>query len=114
MSPVVSMAAIIVGRLKDPLIANMYPVAIAWLYVVVLMALAEGASPAGSWLGAAFTFLLYGALPLGIALYLLGTPMRRKARRRAEAASAGDGTALDPDGGGHPSADPLAPVRKEP
>ena len=46
----------------------MYLVAIAWLYVVVLMALAEGMSTGGSWLGAAFTFLLYGALPLVVSL----------------------------------------------
>ena len=98
----------------------MYLVAIAWLYVVGLMALAEGTAPGGSWLGAAFTFLLYGALPLGIALYLLGTPVRRKARRRAEAATAGGGApsgspeALDPDRGGHPAGDPVAPERKEP
>ena len=46
------------------------------------MALAEGTAAGGSWLGAAFTFLLYGALPLGIALYLLGTPARRRAPPR--------------------------------
>jgi len=47
-----------VGPLKDPPIANMYLVAIAWLYVVVLMALAEGTSAGGTWLGAGVTFLL--------------------------------------------------------
>ena len=87
----------------------MYLLAIAWLYVVVLMALAEGTAANGSWLGAAVTFALYGALPLGIALYLFGTPSRRAARRRAEA-SAG----VDPDGGGHPAGDAVAPERKEP
>ena len=92
----------------------MYLVAIAWLYVVVLMAFAEGMSTGGSWLGAAFTFLLYGALPLGISLYLLGTPARRRARRLAALASARDRAALDPDGGGHPPGDPVAPVGKEP
>ena len=51
------------------------------------MALAEGAATGGSWLGAAFTFVLYGALPRRIALYLLGTPARRRAPppRRAAA-----------------------------
>jgi len=89
----------------------MYIVAIAWLYVVVLMALAEGTSAGGSWLGAGVTFLLYGALPLGISLYLLGTP----ARRRAELASAaGNPVAGNPDGGRHPPGDPVAPVGKEP
>lgn len=88
----------------------MYLLAIAWLYVVVLMALAEGASASGTWLGAAITLVLYGALPLGIALYLLGTPARRAARRRAQASA----VALDPDGGAHPPGDAVAPERKEP
>ncbi len=87
----------------------MYLLAIAWSYVVVLMALAEGTAENGSWLGAAVTFVLYGALPLGIALYLFGTPARRAAQRRAEASAA-----LDPDGGGHPPGDAVAPEREEP
>jgi D-alanyl-lipoteichoic acid acyltransferase DltB (MBOAT superfamily) len=86
----------------------MYIVAIAWLYVVVLMTLAEAFSAGGSWLGATVTFILYGLVPGSIALYLIGTPSRR-ARRRA-AASARD----DPDGGGHAAGDAVAPVREEP
>ena len=57
----------------------MYIVAIAWLYVTVLMALTETSFIAGL-----VTFLLYGALPLGIALYLMGTPARRQARAARE------------------------------
>jgi len=87
----------------------MYIVAIAWLYVVVLMALAEGMAVGGSWLGAAITFVLYGLLPGSIALYLVGTPSRRAARRRAAASAAGD-----PDRGGHSPGDAVAPVREEP
>lgn len=89
---------------------------IAWLYVVVLMALAEGTAPGGSWLGAAITFALYGALPLGITLYLLATPMRRRARRRAELASrdADAASSPDPDRGGHAAGDPVAAKGKEP
>lgn len=68
----------------------MHLVAMAWIYVVGMMALAEALSPQGSVLGALFTLLLYGVLPLGIVLYLMGTPMRRRARQRraqTEAAS---------------------------
>lgn len=57
-------------------------VIIGWLYVAILMAVAEVASPQGTWLGALFTFLLYGALPLGVAVYVLASPLRRKQRER--------------------------------
>lgn len=88
----------------------MYLVAIAWLYVVVLMALAEGVSDRGSWLGAALTLLFYGLVPLAIALYLIGTPARRAARQRASTTGAG----AAPDSGHHPAADTLAAKGKEP
>jgi hypothetical protein len=85
-------------------------VAIAWIYVVLMMVVAEATSPQGTLLGAFFTAVLYGALPLSIVLYLLATPMRKRARRAAEARSA-----LDPDRSSHPSGDaPVAPEREEP
>jgi len=88
-------------------------VAIAWIYVVLMMALAEALSPQGSVLGAVFTFLLYGVLPLAVVLYVMATPMRRKARRAAEQAEASARTA--PDGGRHaPAADAVAAEREEP
>jgi membrane protein implicated in regulation of membrane protease activity len=87
-------------------------VAFVWIYVVLLMAAAEAASSNGTLLGALFTLLLYGVLPLSIALYLLGTPARRARRRAAEAASAAAG--LDPDGRGHTAGDAVPPVREEP
>ncbi len=86
-------------------------VVVAWLYVVVLMAVAEATSPSGSLLGAFFTLLLYGAMPLAIVLYLLGTPARRARRRRAES---GDRTLADPDRGRHAAGDAVAPEREEP
>lgn len=63
----------------------MYLIAIAWLYVVVLMAVVEAVSPQGSVLGAFFTLVLYGALPLGLLLFIAGTPARRRKRHQAEA-----------------------------
>jgi hypothetical protein len=90
----------------------MYLVAIGWMFVVVCMAGAEAMSPVGSVLGAFFTLLLYGVLPLSIVLYVMGAPMRRKARRAAEAASAED--SAPPDGSGHAAGDAVAPERKEP
>lgn len=64
----------------------MYLVAIAWFYVVLMMALAEALAPQGSLLGAGITLLLYGLLPLAVVLYILGAPHRRRARLAAEAA----------------------------
>lgn len=88
----------------------MYLVALAWLYVVLMMALAEAMAPNGTVLGAVFTLLLYGVLPLSIVLYLLGTPARRRARKRAEDAA----SSAQPDGGSLPPRDPVPPEREEP
>lgn len=62
----------------------MHIVAVAWLFVVVLMAAAEAQT--GSLWGALGTLVLYGLLPLGIVLYLMATPARRRARAAREAA----------------------------
>lgn len=87
----------------------MYLVAIAWMYVVVMMAVAEAMAPNGSVLGAVFTFLLYGVLPCSIVLYLMGTPMRRRARLAAERQA----SAAQPDSGGEPAGDAVTAERKE-
>jgi hypothetical protein len=104
-------------------------VALAWIYVAGMAALAEALSPGGTVLGALFTFLLYGALPLGIVLYVMATPARKKALRRAEAAetqavlrqppaeAAAQESAFDPDRRGHApagaAAAAIAPKREE-
>ena len=92
----------------------MHIVAIAWTFIVVLMAAAEATSPQGTLLGAFFTLLLYGALPLSVVLYILGTPMRRRARHLAERAEADAQASADPDGGRVAAGDAVAPERKEP
>jgi len=89
----------------------MYLVAIAWMYVVVMMTVAEATSPQGTLLGAFFTFVLYGLLPLSIVMYLLGTPARRRVRRAAELR---ENASAQPDGAGHAAGDAIAPERKEP
>jgi hypothetical protein len=91
----------------------MYLVAIAWIYVVLMMAAAEALSPQGSLLGAFFTLLLYGALPLAIVLYIMATPGRRRALRAAEAAADAEAASQAPDGGGHAAGDAVAAERKE-
>ena len=87
----------------------MYLVVIAWLYVAVMMSVAEATHPAGTVLGAVFTFVLYGAGPVALLIYLMGRPARRAARDRREAAASGA-----PDGGSEAAADAVPPVRKEP
>jgi len=85
----------------------MHLVALAWIYVVLMMAVAEALSPQGTVLGAFFTFLLYGVLPLSIVLYVMGAPMRRRARLRAQASATDEHRSREPPG------EPVAPVREE-
>lgn len=92
----------------------MYLVAIAWLYVTLMMAVGEATATNGSVVGALLTFVLYGALPVSLALYLLGTPARRRLRREREAAAAAASASAEPDGGGEAAGGAtVAPVREE-
>jgi hypothetical protein len=59
----------------------MYVIAIAWLYVTLLMAATETNITAGI-----LTFVLYGLAPLSLFLWLFGTPERRRRMRAREAA----------------------------
>jgi hypothetical protein len=100
----------------------MYLIAIAWIYVVVMMAVAEAQSAQGSVLGAVITFVFYGVLPLALLMYILGTPGRKRLRRAAEAAAQAQAqspadpaaASVAPDGGGHPAGTAVAPIGKEP
>ena len=113
----------------------MYLIVIAWTYVTLMMAVAEATSPQGTLLGAIITFALYGLLPMGILVYILGTPSRKrkiKAREAAEQAaydaeqaaarmadtSAEPAASAAPDAGGKTPAaaegNAVAAVRKEP
>lgn len=105
-------------------------IAIGWLYVALLMAVAEATHPAGTVLGAVITFVLYGVGPVALVLYLMATPARKRAIKAREAAelaawraaqqakAAETGVAAadsgQPDAGGQAAADPVTPVRKEP
>lgn len=89
-------------------------VAIAWMYVVLLVALVEATSPQGTVLGALVTFLGFGLLPLAIVAYLFFSPARRRARRAREAAASSAALGLDPDGRDHAPGAAVAPEREEP
>ncbi|MEP6965668.1 MAG: hypothetical protein ABI845_09290, partial [Polaromonas sp.] len=106
-----------------------------WIYVVLMMSVAEATNSNGTLLGAFVTFVLYGAGPVTLVVYLMGSPARNKAikKRAAEelraAQQRGAGleadaaaASLQPDAGGHAAGSAetiatgpgVAPVRKEP
>ena len=112
----------------------MYLIVIAWMYVVLMMSIAEATNSNGTLLGALVTFVLYGAAPVALVVYLMGAPARSKAIKKREAesralhiAAANPNTApanpsVAPDASGHAPGGAeavagdagIAPVRKEP
>jgi hypothetical protein len=61
----------------------MHIIVIAWLYVTVLMALAESSVVAGI-----LTLLFYGLVPTALLLWLFGGPVRRRAARLSQGTAA--------------------------
>ncbi|QID18077.1 hypothetical protein G3580_10745 [Nitrogeniibacter mangrovi] len=57
----------------------MYIIAIAWLYVALLAAVTDETA-----VGSVLTFFFYGLMPLGLFLWLAGTPARRRRQRALE------------------------------
>ena len=71
----------------------LYLVAIAWVYVVLLMAMTEASIVAG-----VMTFALYCVFPLSIILYVMGTPQRKRKRQAAQRSQqAASNTATSPN-----------------
>ena len=70
----------------------MYIVAIAWIYVVLMMSITEESIIAGL-----VTFALYGILPLTIILYIMGSPQRKRQRLAREAEARSQRGAADTD-----------------
>jgi hypothetical protein len=77
----------------------MIVIAIAWLYVALMLAI--GAS---SLIGALLTFIGWGPLPLAIFWYIFG---RKRHKKHSD-------LSLTPDQAGHAAGDTIAPVREEP
>jgi hypothetical protein len=96
----------------------MHLVVIGWLYVTVMMAVAEATNSNGTVLGAILTFVLYGLLPMSLVVYLMMTPARRRANLGRELAAqeaarrAAPGSAL-PDEGREAPAGAIPSVREE-
>lgn len=95
----------------------MYIVVIGWLYVALMMSVAEAGNTNGTLLGAIVTFLLYGVGPVGLVVYLMLEPARKRRRKAADAALRQAASALasaQPDAGGEAAADAVAAVREKP
>lgn len=77
----------------------MYLVVIAWLYVVLMMSVAEATNTTGTLIGAIITFFLYGLGPVALVVYLMGAPARSKAIKKRNA----EERARQMAGGAHPA-----------
>lgn len=60
-------------------------IVIAWIYVVLMMSVAEATNTTGTLLGALVTFVLYGVGPASLVVYLMGAPARNKAVKKRQA-----------------------------
>ena len=107
----------------------MYLVIIAWMYVVLMMSVAEATNSNGTVLGAIVTFFLYGVGPAGLLAYLMGTPARKRAIKKRQAEELAEARAiapsLDPNASSHAAGGAeavaatgdsarITPMRKEP
>ena len=100
----------------------MYLIPMAWIYVALMMAIAEATNSTGTVLGGIMTFVLYGLLPVGLVVYFMGSAGRRKKIKAREAEELEAYRAAQPqlndsghpDASGHAPAEAVAPVRKEP
>ncbi len=92
----------------------MYIVPIAWLYVALMMAVAEASHSNGTILGAIITFVLYGLAPIGLVMYVMGAPARRRVIKAREASELAATHSTAPDTGGLAAADAVAPVGEKP
>ena len=62
----------------------MYIVAIAWIYVALMMSVAKATNTNGTVLGGIVTFILYGILPTSIIIYIMDAPRRKRVRLARE------------------------------
>ena len=105
----------------------MYIVVIAWMYVVLMMSVAEATNATGTVLGAIVTFIFYGLLPIVLVVYLMRSPARNRANkakrakfanREAAPSSSIQPNSLDPDAASHTTtaaeSDSVSPVREVP
>lgn len=102
----------------------MYIVAIGWLYVAMMMGVAEASNTTGTVMGGIISFVLYGLAPVSLVVYLMGSPLRNRAVKAREAAEWTQSKALSdavdpspshsPDAGSKPTTDaPVTPMGKE-
>ena len=94
----------------------MWIIAIAWMFVAVLMAVVEAVSPIGTVLGAVVTLLFYGVLPVSLLMYILTTGQRKRARQAREGGvprNQLEPSTHQPDACGLAPSDPIAPEGKE-